>query len=211
METITSMPSPNLKIIAALYLISPLLMILAFFVARKAISKENKLKVLFLRLVELSAIVAFIFNTICLTTWQTDSGGFFETHLPDFGLFYLLKTLLALIGLGVFFAIENYNFSLFSFGSDLSFGTRGLRFVPEDINPKTKFIYTFLLIALLYSVPGINALMFNTVGRVIFRNPDSAELILKNRLIIQAIWSIPVLIVAIDFIYNLINALKARQ
>jgi len=195
------MPNPKLKMVAALYLISPLLMILAFFVARKTVSKIKKFKILFFRLVELFAIVAFTFNTICLTTWDTNTSSWYI--LPDFGLLYLCKTLLALIGLGLFFAIENYNLFLSLFVLDLFSSTRGLRFVPADIKPKTKFIYICLLIALLYSVPGINALMFGLASHVIFRNPDSAVLIFKNRLIIQSIWSIPVLIVTINFIYNL--------
>lgn len=129
---------------------------------------------------ELLAFLAFVFNSVCVI--MADRGGpFVAAWMPKFDLFYWLKTIFAVSGL-VYYSISRALTS---------------KEVPSHISLIT-------LIILLYSIPFINSL-FLIPFAVVLKLFRGTTFYFDDRIAIQGVWSILVLILVLDFFIRLMK------
>lgn len=127
---------------------------------------------------EISACVSFILNTVCVIM-ANRGGPFAPAWLPRFDSFYWLKTILAASGV-FYYLISN-------------------AFTSKEV-PRYISIITFII--LLYSVPFINSLFLIPFASTlkVFRG---STFNFDDRITVQAIWSIPALILVLDLFVRL--------
>jgi len=153
----------------------------------KVIMEENSRDRDFV-IAEVLACVTFVLNTICVVTGKMKSGEMMPVWLPDFGLVYWLKTVLAIIGL------------VYLFRSKI-------------IHPLYIFILT--LVVLLYSIPVINSFLtfpFDYIlsGNIMLQGIDydvniADKKMFDARVYTQIAWSLPVLIIVANLFMKLIS------
>ncbi len=132
---------------------------------------------------EILACVSFVLHTICVVTAER-GGSCAPAWVPKFNLIYWLKTISAAIGLFYFFISRVFS----------------IKQIPRYISIST-------LIILFYSIPIINT-TFLLLFAIIFKIIRGSTFEYEDRIVIQIIWLIPALIVAIDILINLIKVRK---
>jgi len=140
---------------------------------------------------EVLACVTFVLNTVCVVTGEMKHGPTSPVWLPDFGLIYWLKTILAVVGI------------VYLFRSKLT---------------RPRYIFILTLTLLLYSVPVLNsflawpviyflsgAIMVDTSG---LDSNYARDLIFNARIPTQIFWSLPMLLIANNLLFKIIRKIN---
>lgn len=133
------------------------------------------------------ACVTFILNSINVITAKEVSGPGAPAWIPDFGLAYWLKTILAIVGLWYFFTSRVF------------------------INKNTsRYVSICTLLVLLYSIPVINMffampfeILFSGIGTF-----DARSINYESRIPNLIVWAIPTCILLVDIFRKLIRIKK---
>jgi len=138
---------------------------------------------------EILACVTFVLNTICVVTAKEIHQSFSPVWLPNFGLIYWLKTILAIVGIFYFFS------------SAVFIAKKGSHYISIPT-----------LAILRYSVPGVNFLLYFPIAMLfIVDKNQTAYQAYGVRIPVQIIWSIPAFLVAVDFIKKLVKNIIAKN
>lgn len=136
---------------------------------------------------EILSCLSFILNTICVYT--ADKGtSFAPAWVTKLDFFYWLKTISAATGLVYLFISKVFFTKLVS---------RHLAF--------------FVLIVLLYSIPFINTVFILIMGIIFKALQGSSTLEYEDRIIIQAIWLIPVSFIIINLFGERYKLIKKHE
>ncbi|MEW6100895.1 MAG: hypothetical protein AB1481_01195 [Candidatus Omnitrophota bacterium] len=135
---------------------------------------------------EVLAVVSFILNTILVFAGKETHAPFSAIWLPSFGLVYWIKTLLALAGLYYFFKAKAFS--------------------SQEI---PRFISIIVFVVLLYSIPGINMILFGPALSIFFDRND-VRMTYQARIPAQMIWAIPAFVCLIDMLLRLLKQDKNK-
>jgi len=139
---------------------------------------------------EVLACTSFILNTICVVTGKERHGPTAPVWSPDFGFVYWLKTTLALVGLFYFFTSRVF----------------AAKKTPLYVSVTT-------MVTLWYSVPMVNAFLTLDLDALFSGLYTAHKQVVSfgSRIPTQIVWSIPMIIVAIDLLRRLIVSVKEKN
>jgi len=137
---------------------------------------------------EVLACTSFILNTICVVTGKELHGEITPPWLPHFGFIYWLKTTLAIVG-------------LFYFIFSRVFTTKSI----------SRYISISTLMILLYSIPFINNWLYFFLLLIVVAIKGERYETFGDRIPVQIMWSIPMIIVMTDLLRSAIMKFKGSD